>query len=82
MSGNPLLRFMSDSDQSLKVIETKGSAVAPCARLILEWPGEGRREERSFLADILPNCGLDVAASERLSWFFVGSHLFFLLCLK
>ena len=62
---------MCNGEQSLKVIETEGSAVAPCARLILEWPREGRCEERSLLADILPDRGLDVAASQRVSGFFV-----------
>ena len=45
-------------------------------RTILEWAGEGRREERTVLADILPDGRFDVAASQRVSWFFlVGSHL-------
>src|SRR6476620_500352 len=52
MSGNPLLCFMCDGDQSLKVIETERGAVAPCARLILEWAGKGRCEERSVFADV------------------------------
>ena len=75
MSGDPLLRFMATVSKSLKVIQTERGAVAPCARLILERPGEGRCEERTFFTDILPDRGLDVAASQRVSGFFVGSHL-------
>ena len=51
------------------------SAIAPCAGLILERPSEGRCEERSLLADILPDRGLDIAAAQCVSGFFVGSHL-------
>jgi hypothetical protein len=48
----------------------------PSAGLVLEWPGEGRCEERSLLAVILPDRGLDIAAAKRVSWFLVvGSHL-------
>ena len=47
----------------------------PNARLIFGRRGEGRCEKRSLLDDILPDRGLDVPASQRVSWFFVGSHL-------
>ena len=40
-------------------------------RTVLEWPRKGRCEERSFLTDILPDRGLDVAASQRVSGFFL-----------
>ena len=69
MSGDPLLGFMSNGHKSLKVIETEGSSVAPGAGLILERPREGRCEERSFLTDILPDRGLNVAAAKRVSGF-------------
>lgn len=76
MSGNPLLGLKGDVHERLEIVETEGRAIAPFAGLILERPGEGRYEERSFLADILPDRGLDVAASQRMSRFFVlGSHL-------
>jgi hypothetical protein len=75
MSGNPLLGITRDSDKGLKVIETERSPIAPSAGLILEWAGEGRREERTFLADILPDGRFDVAASQRVRGFVVGSHL-------
>ena len=75
MSSDPLPGFKRDIHESLKVIETVRSAVAPSAGLVLEWPGEGRCEERSLLAFILPNRSLDIAASQRVSGFFVGSHL-------
>ncbi len=45
------------------------------SRLILEWTGEGRREERTILAAILPDRRLDVAASQRVRRFVGGSHL-------
>jgi len=75
MTGNALFRFMSNGDQSRKVIETEGSPIAPCARLVFERPTEGRCEERSVLTDILPDRGFDVAAAQCVSGFFVGSHL-------
>jgi hypothetical protein len=43
--------------------------------LIFERAGKGRREERTFLADILPDGRFDVAASQRVRGFVVGSHL-------
>jgi hypothetical protein len=64
MSGDPLLGFKRDIHKSLKVIETLRSAVAPSAGLVLEWPGEGRCEERSLLTVILPDRGFDVATSQ------------------
>jgi hypothetical protein len=45
--------------------------------LILERAGEGRGEERTRLAAILPNRCFDVAASQRVRGFVVGSHLVF-----
>lgn len=65
MSGDPLLRFMGNGEEGLEVIQTERGAVAPGARLILEWAGEGRCEERSLLAVILPDGGLDVPAPDR-----------------
>jgi hypothetical protein len=47
----------------------------PRAGLILEGAREGRREEWALLADILPDCRFDVAASQRIRRLFVGSHL-------
>ena len=63
MSCNPLLGVTRNSEKGLKVIETERGPIAPRAGLILEWAGEGRCEERTFLADILPDRRLDVAAS-------------------
>ena len=59
----------------LEVVKTERRPIAPGAGLILKRPGEGRCEERALLTDILPDRGFDVAASQRVSWFFVGSHL-------
>ena len=55
MSGNPLLGLTRDSEKCLKVIETERGPIAPFPGLILEWAGESRREERTLLADILPD---------------------------
>jgi hypothetical protein len=76
VSGNPLVSLKRHVHQSLKVVETEGCPIAPRAGLVLERAGEGRREERSLLAAVLPDRRFDVAASQRVSWFFVvGSHL-------
>ena len=76
ISGDPLLRLTRDGEKGLKVIETERGPVAPCARVILERPREGRCEELAFLAGVLPDRGLDVSASQRVSGLFVvGSHL-------
>ena len=75
MSGNPLLGVTRDSDKGFKVIETELSPIAPRAGLVLERAREGRREERTFLAAILPDRRFDVAASQRVCGLFVGSHL-------
>ena len=42
--------------------------------LVLEQAGESRREERAFLADVLPDRGLDVPAPKCVGWVLVGSH--------
>jgi hypothetical protein len=76
MSGNPLLGITRDGHHGFEVIETERSAIAPFTGLVLELAREGRREERTFLADILPDGRFDVAASQRGRGFVVGSHLF------
>ena len=75
VSGNPLLGVTRDGDKRLKVIQTERGSIASRPGLILEWAGEGRREERTFLTDILPDRRFDVAASQRVRGFVVGSHL-------
>ena len=62
-----------------EVIETERSPVMPTSGLILERAGESRREERTPLADLLPDGRFDVAASQRVRGFVVGSHLVLLL---
>ena len=74
MSGNPLLGLTRKADKGLNVIEAEGGPIAPRSGLILERPTEGRCEERTILAAILPDRRLDVAASQRVRWFVVGSH--------
>ena len=71
MSGNPLMCLTRDSDKGFEVIETERSPVAPCAGLILERAREGRCEERSLLADILPDRRFDITASQRVRGLFV-----------
>jgi hypothetical protein len=66
---------MRDGDKGFEVIETERSPIVPRPGLILEWAREGRCEERTILAAILPDCGFDVAASQRVRGWFVGSHL-------
>ena len=80
MSGNPLLGLTRDGDQGFEVTETKRSPIAPRARLIPERPREARREERALLADILPDRRFEVAASQRVRGFVVGSHHVSPLC--
>lgn len=75
MSGNPLLGLTRDGDKGFEVIETEQSPIAPLSGLILERPRESRREEQTLLAAILPDCRFDVAASQRVRGFVVGSHL-------
>jgi hypothetical protein len=75
VSGDPLLGLTRKADKGFEVIETERSPVAPRSGLILERPGEGRCEERTLLAAILPDRRLDVAASQRVRGFVVGSHL-------
>jgi len=65
MSIDPLLGLKGNVHEGLEVTETERGAVVPGTRLILKWPRKGRREERAILADVLPDCGLDVAASQR-----------------
>ena len=64
VSGNPLICLTRDCNKGFEVIETERSPVAPGPGLILERAREGRCEERTLLADILPDRGLDVAASQ------------------
>ena len=70
MSRNPLLRFKGDVHERLEVVKTERSPVAPGAGLILERARESRCEERSFLADILPDRGFDIAAAQCVSGLF------------
>ena len=65
MSGHPQLGLKGDIHQRLQVVEAARGAVAPGAGSILEWPRKGRCEERSLLADILPDRRLAVATSQR-----------------
>ena len=76
VSLDPLLGFQRDVHEGLEVVKTKRRPIAPCAGLILEWPGEGRCEERALLARILPDRGFDVATSQRVSWFLLVAILF------
>ena len=75
VSGHPLLGLTRDHEKRLKVIETEGGSIAPLPGLILERPREGRGEERTFPAGILPDRRLDAAASQRSRGFVVRSHL-------
>jgi hypothetical protein len=56
VSGNPLLGLTCDGGKGLKVIETERSPIAPFTGLILKRTGEGRCEERTLLAGVLPGC--------------------------
>ena len=56
-------------------MKTEGRRVAPSAGLILDRAGEGRCEERTLLTDILPDRRFDVAASQPVRGFVVGSLL-------
>jgi hypothetical protein len=75
VSGHPLLGVTREHEKSLKVIQTERGPIAPFPGLILERSREGRGEERTFLAGILPDRGSDAAASQRIYWFVVRSHL-------
>ena len=65
MRVNPLLRFKGEIHEGLGVVETEGRAVAPGTGLIFERSRKGRGEDRSVLADILPDRRLDVVTSQR-----------------
>ena len=65
LSSHPLLRLKGDIHEGLEVVETERSAVAPGTGLILDWSRKVCRKERSLLADILPDRGLDIATSQR-----------------
>ena len=80
MSGDPLLGLTGHADKGFEVIETERRPIAPDPGLIFERPREGRCEERTLLADILPDRRFDVAASQRVRGFVVGSHLVSSLC--
>ena len=69
-------RHARDVDKGFDVIETERGAITPRPGLILERPREGRCEERTLLAAILPDRRFDVAASQCVcGLFFVGSDL-------
>jgi hypothetical protein len=71
MSSNPLLGITRDSEKGIEVIETERSPIVPGPGLIFERPSEGRCEERTLLADILPDGRFDVAASQCVRVLFV-----------
>ena len=59
VSENPLLGLTRNANKGVKVIQTERGPIAPRPGLILQWAGEVRREERPFLADILPDRRFD-----------------------
>lgn len=67
MRGHPLLGLEHHIHPRLEVIETEGRPVAPGTRLILERPRKCCREERPVLADVLPDCGLEVPTSQLVA---------------
>jgi len=75
VSGDPLLGLTHDSEKCRKVIETKRCPIVPRPGLIFERPREGRCEERTLLAGVLPDRRFHVAALHRVRGFVVGSHL-------
>ena len=75
VSGDPLLGLTRHGDKGLKVIETKRGPVAPRYGLIFERPRKCRCEERTLLADILPDRRFDAAASQPVRGVVVDSHL-------
>src|SRR5215831_6302503 len=76
MSLDPLLGFQRNIHEGVEVVKTERRPIAPGTGLILEGPREGGCEERTLLTDILPDRGLNVAATQRVSGLFVdGSHL-------
>lgn len=79
MSGNPFLGLIGHGEQRLQVIETERGAIAPHSGLILERPREGRGEERSPLAGVLPDRRFDVPTSQLVGrlfgLLFLGRHL-------
>lgn len=77
VSGYPLLRVTGDVHEGLEIIQTERGAVVPGTGLILEQRREGRCEERSVLAHVLPHRRLDVSTSQRRCLSFgrdVGRH--------
>lgn len=71
MSGNPLFSFISDDDQSLKVIKTEGCTVTPGAGLILERPRTAHPLEHDQL---LPR-DRDDSLTAALLIFFLAFHV-------
>lgn len=65
MNGNPVFRLKGDVHERLEVVEAEQCTVMPGTGLILERSGEGHRVERSLLAHILPDRGLDASTSQR-----------------
>lgn len=75
VSGDPLLGLTRDVDKGFEVIETERCPIPPRPGLTFERPRKSRREERTLLTAILPDGRFDVAASQRVRGWFVGSHL-------
>lgn len=80
MSGDLLLGLKRHIHERLKVIEPERAPTAPHPGLILERARERGGEEETFLAEILSDRGLDVAAPQLVRGFLVGNHFCFLLC--
>lgn len=72
---SPLLGLMRDGHKGSEVTDPERGPVAPHAGLIFERVGEGRREERTFLAEILPDRCFDVAALTLVPRFGVAESL-------
>ena len=72
---SPLLGLTRDGHKGSEFTDLERGSIAPHAGLIFERVGEGRREERTFLAEILPDRCFDVAALTLVPGFGVAESL-------
>ena len=69
IDGDPFLSLRVEKRDGVEIAAGERGEVAPRAGLVPDWPGEGDREVRAVLTDVVPDGGGDAAATDHVSGF-------------
>jgi len=68
-ASDPLLSLRVEKRDGVQVAVAERGKVPPRAGLVPDGPGEGDREVRAILTDVLPDRGIDAAGPDHVSGF-------------